>query len=126
MLGCVSVDVPSGQIDDHQTEQMTILIGEPDRSCGDIKCEVSPRLIRETVPTYPPELYRKRSTGSAILVFDVDSSGRIADASVESATHPEFAEAILRSISSWEYKPALVNGVPVRVGPIRRVVRFGP
>jgi TonB family protein len=66
--------------------------------------------------SYPPDLFALGTGGSAVAEFVVDASGSIERDTFEifSATHPSFAEAVTRALSTAQFKPAMKDGVPVR------------
>jgi TonB family protein len=66
--------------------------------------------------SYPPDLFALGTGGSAVAEFVVDASGHIERDTFEifSATHPSFAEAVTRALSTAQFKPAMKDGVPVR------------
>jgi TonB family protein len=64
-------------------------------------------------PEYPRALRKKKVSGSATLAFTVDARGRIFDATVVAATHPEFGEAALAAIREWRFLPQVKGGRPV-------------
>lgn len=62
----------------------------------------------------PPEM--RTACYSADLKFVVDSTGKPepSTAKLLRATNREFGEAVLATLWSWKYEPAIRNGVPVR------------
>lgn len=57
-----------------------------------------------------------QSCYSAEIEFVVDSTGtpELGEARVLHANNPDFADAALRALATWRYRPALLHGVPVR------------
>src|SRR5262245_42083264 len=68
-----------------------------------------------TRPDFRPASMRSECY-SADLKFVVDSTGRpeTSTAQIERSNDRSYAEAVLATIASWRYDPALLNGVPVR------------
>ena len=66
--------------------------------------------------SYPPELFASGTPGSAVAEFVVDASGRIEPGTFEifSSTHPAFAEAVTRALSTAHFTPAIKDGGTVR------------
>jgi len=66
--------------------------------------------------SYPPELFASSTAGSAVAEFVVDASGRIEAGTFEifSATHPAFAGAVTRAMSTAQFTPAIKDGEKVR------------
>ncbi len=58
-------------------------------------------------PTYPPSLLVREVEGSATIRVLVGTDGRVREAIVVSATHPDFGKAALRqALKAWRFKPA--------------------
>jgi protein TonB len=73
-----------------------------------------PRVIIQTMPTYPPELRRKKRTGTVHVLFLVDQRGRVTNARVQKSTDPAFEEAALRAVRQWRFEPGTRGGKPVQ------------
>ena len=86
-----------------------------DYYCGTGQCDQTPLLIFGYAPIYPPELIASDVTGSATVVFIIDETGSVADARVESATRREFADSSLTAIRTWRFRPASLDGKPVKM-----------
>ena len=67
-------------------------------------------------PSYPPELLAKLIEGGAFVQFIVDTTGHVDTTSfkVVSATHPEFAEAVRRTLPAMRFSPAIMHSRKVR------------
>jgi protein TonB len=83
----------------------------------------SPPVAVNTVPAeYPYELKRAGIEGLVRLQCVVDVEGRVSDARVEDASHPEFVTPAIAAVKRWTFKPATRDGatVPTAVSvPIR-------
>ncbi|MGY0635119.1 energy transducer TonB [Luteimonas sp. A478] len=66
-------------------------------------------------PIYPPQALAEGLTGLAAVVFTVDEEGRPTRLRVESATNPEFGDAVLTAVERWWFRPATLQGEPVRM-----------
>lgn len=85
--------------------------------------EVMPSLVNPTEVTraiaagYPQALRDAGVTGQVLVRFMVLPDGRVAPASlrITSATHPDFEQVVLRVLPLMHFRPARVNGRPVRV-----------
>lgn len=66
---------------------------------------------------YPAVLRDAGVSGEATLQFIVGTDGRVEPASIRvvSATHDQFGEASRRAVERFRFRPAKVNGTPVRV-----------
>ena len=67
-------------------------------------------------PSYPAELLAKLIEGGAFVQFIVDTTGLVDTTSfrVVSATHPEFAEAVRRTLPAMRFSPAIMHSRKVR------------
>lgn len=76
------------------------------------------RQVQAIAKPYPD--FNLRSSGqscySAEIEFVVDSTGtpELGEARVLHANNPNFADAALRALATWRYRPALLHGVAVR------------
>ena len=84
-----------------------------DYYCRTGKCDKVPALVSGYAPIYPPGLQTSGIVGSATVVFKINEHGNVVEQRVESATHSEFADAALRAIATWKFKPASLQGKPV-------------
>lgn len=66
---------------------------------------------------YPATLRDAGVSGEATLQFIVGTDGRVEPASIRvvAATHDQFGEASRRAVERFRFRPAKVNGTPVRV-----------
>jgi protein TonB len=66
---------------------------------------------------YPSVLASSRVTGRVVVELIVDEDGRVRanSARVVDTTHPAFAEATLRAVERFRFRPAKMAGVPVPV-----------
>jgi TonB family protein len=72
------------------------------------------RLLYSPSPEYPRQARRLHRSGSAIIAFTVDESGRVRDPVVVGADGGEgFEQAALNAIRRFRYAPRLVNGEPI-------------
>lgn len=74
-------------------------------------------LARTMERYYPSVLANSRVTGRVVVELIVDEDGRVRDGSarVMETTHPAFAEATLRAVERFRFRPAKMAGVPVPV-----------
>ena len=73
-----------------------------------------PRFARDFQPDYPSSLLRREIEGSATIRVLVGTDGRVRQANVVSATHPEFGQAAVKqALRAWRFKPATRGGQPV-------------
>lgn len=89
-----------------QTEEQPIAIFS--------KARRDSRFARDFQPNYPPSLLVKEIEGSATIRVLVGIDGRVREAIVVSATHPDFGRAAVRqALKSWRFKPATRGSEPV-------------
>ncbi len=64
-------------------------------------------------PIYPFELRKTGVTGTVVVEFIVDASGRVTEARAISSPHPDLSKAAVAAILQAEYKPGIRKGKPV-------------
>jgi TonB family protein len=73
----------------------------------------APVVIRQDIPAVPANITTQvRDRGRVELV--IDELGRVASVIVRQAIHPFYDQRILGAAKDWRYKPATLNGVPVK------------
>jgi len=72
-----------------------------------------PTVIKQYRPTYPKEAFKAKIPGEVLLEFIVDSNGDPRKIRVIKATNKDFAEAAVRSVYRWKFKPGTKDGRPV-------------
>ncbi|HEX9938814.1 MAG TPA: energy transducer TonB [Longimicrobium sp.] len=72
-------------------------------------------VVRALLRNYPDALRNQGISGSATVQAVIDRRGRVEAARVTSATIPEFGQASVAVVRAMRFRPAMVNGVPVRV-----------
>jgi hypothetical protein len=70
-----------------------------------------PAAIRQDVPSFSGTLFRP-ITG--IIEVVVDENGGVMSATIRGPMNPQYDRQVLSAAAGWRYKPALLNGVPVR------------
>ncbi|MFM2409481.1 MAG: hypothetical protein RL481_309 [Pseudomonadota bacterium] len=72
------------------------------------------RFAQDFQPSYPSALLVREIEGSATIRVLVGTDGRVREALVVSATHPDFGKAAARqALKAWRFKPATRDGSPV-------------
>ena len=64
-------------------------------------------------PVFPPELKKEYPESSVRLEFIITSRGEVVAPTVLSAQHNRFAEAALRAVEKWKFRPGYKTGRPV-------------
>ena len=74
-------------------------------------------LARTMERYYPSVLANSRVAGRVVVELIVDENGRVREGSarVMETTHPAFADATLRAVERFRFRPAKMAGVPVPV-----------
>jgi TonB family protein len=78
--------------------------------------------VRQISPVLPDGL--ADSSGDASLAITVDTHGYVVAATVQSCTHPDFAEVARAAVLRWKFKPVVKNGVAVSVNAVQPM-KFG-
>lgn len=83
--------------------------------------ELSQTVLRqEVIPVhrpaafFPDKLAKIGRPGAATIHYNVAPSGVARDAVVVESSDPEFADAAERALRSWQFLPAIRDGIPVR------------
>ena len=86
--------------------------GDPLEVTGDM---VRPVLLEKFAPDYP-RVARQAGLGGRVTVLAVIApDGSVESVEVLSSTNRLFNEAAVEAVRKWRYRPALMNGRPVRV-----------
>jgi TonB family protein len=100
-----------------------------------IEVETLPRLLdrrafgRALAQAYPPALRDVGVQGTVQVRFRVETDGTVSSAAVTHSTDPRFNQATLQAVQTMRFRPAEVNGRPVRVWveqPIQWTVSMAP
>lgn len=74
---------------------------------------IPPKSIQPVIPDYPVSEQRNQNAGLVHIQMMVDKQGRSANPVVLQSTSEEFEENALKALSSYEFTPATLDGVPV-------------
>ena len=74
-----------------------------------------PRLLKETKPRYTDSAMRQKIQGVVVMDAVVDADGKVTDARVTRALHPELDEQALLAVKQWQFQPGTRDGKPVSV-----------
>jgi periplasmic protein TonB len=76
----------------------------------------APELLKRVEPEYPEIARKARMGGMVILEAILTGNGDVEDVRVlKSAGNSMLDESAVRAVRQWKYKPALLNGKPVKV-----------
>ena len=124
LAGCSTLVTPAGQAVSADAYNREMSRQGAMYYCGDGKCDRPPTLVSAASPLYPSTALRLGQSGEASVLFEIDEQGVVVNATLETATAPEFGEAALHAIRLWKYRPATLGGKPVRIGPVRQKIPF--
>lgn len=80
-----------------------------------LSSELAVACPERSAPAYPAQSRRFGETGTVVLRVELDESGRVAVARVNSSSgHVRLDEAALAVVKTWRCTPATRNGQPVR------------
>jgi hypothetical protein len=79
---------------------------------------VPPTVVRQEVPAFPAKTIRPLTGALAVIV---DENGAVESASMLGQLNPAYDRMILDIAKTWKYKPATIDGVPVK---FRRIVQI--
>ena len=71
-------------------------------------------LIRRIDPRYPEEAKANHTQGNVVLRVTIDKDGNVADVKPVQGD-AMLADAAMKAVSQWKYRPYLLNGKPVEV-----------
>lgn len=72
-----------------------------------------PAALHAPAPEFPPSLRGRVATGTVVVKYFVDATGRVRLPTVVSATAPELGVVALRALRQWRYEVPRVDGKPV-------------
>jgi tetratricopeptide (TPR) repeat protein len=95
-------------------------VAEPRVYGSDDAGVVAPVIIRQEVPNVPAAIAgMTRERG--LLDVTIDEQGRVVAMALRMPIHPMYDKLLMNSVRDWKYRPATVNGVPVR---FRKIVQI--
>jgi hypothetical protein len=81
---------------------------------------VAPTIIRQEVPNVPASIAgMTRERG--LLDLTIDEQGRVVAMALRMPIHPMYDKLLLNAVRDWKYRPATLNGAPVR---FRKIVQI--
>jgi len=70
-----------------------------------------PQTVRQIVPAFPG---RVLLSGAATMDLIINESGSVDSATIVTSLNPQYDRMALNAARSWQYKPATLNGTPVK------------
>lgn len=80
---------------------------------GDEPGVTPPVALRQDVPRVPTNV-APQARDRGLLELVIDEQGRVTSMTIRLSLHPIYDPLLLSAARDWRYKPALVNGVPVK------------
>jgi hypothetical protein len=80
---------------------------------------VPPLALRQVFPPFPARMV---PPGQGVVEVVVDETGIVVSASLRQAVNPQYDAIVLGAAKTWLYKPASLNGVPVKYRKMIQVV----
>jgi TonB family protein len=74
-----------------------------------------PSPVHRVAPTYPQDWAARGLTGTVVVEFYIDETGRVRMPAVVSADHPELGWIAVPAIGKWRFDPPTRQGKPVLV-----------
>lgn len=124
ITSCATTTTPAGERVSSSAYNAEISAQGLRHYCGSGRCDTPPTLVRVSAPRYPSRELQEGIEGSASVIFDIDTTGQVINARIESATTPAFGEAALETVSDWKYRPAMLDGKPVAMKSLRQLFPF--
>jgi periplasmic protein TonB len=96
-------------------------VTEPPAKAGDIvplqNVDVEPQLIKSVQPVYPESARRFRVEGMVVVNMLISETGEVIDARTVRGIkgYPAFEKAAESAVRKWTFRPAIKDGVPVKV-----------
>lgn len=73
------------------------------------------QVVKAIPPMYPVDARLMRIEGTVLVELVVDRRGRVASTKVLGEPNQLLADAAVRAVSQWEFRPHTVHGSPVNV-----------
>jgi hypothetical protein len=100
-----------------QTQQTVVV---PARVFGADNTQVLPPIaIHQVFPPFPGHIV---PSGQGVVEVLVDENGIVESASMRVPVHPSYDALIVAAARTWQYRPATLDGVPVRYRKMIQVV----
>ena len=76
---------------------------------------VKPEMLHKELLKYPKEARKDKIEGKTVITLTIDESGTVEKAKVYVSSHPILDDAALTAVKKCKFKPAELDGKPVRV-----------
>jgi protein TonB len=82
-------------------------------------------VLKKAQPRYPAQAKRVNASGPVNVQIIISESGRVIEAKATSG-HPLLREAAVMAARQWVFRPAILNGVPVKTETVLVFVFTAP
>jgi len=79
---------------------------------------VPPIVVNQRIPSFPGPI---RSTHTGVIQVIIDHSGAVESAFMITPINPQYDRLTLSAARNWQYRPAKVDGVPVKFAKVIQV-----
>lgn len=80
---------------------------------------VAPVVVRQELPSFDYQLLVPPPSGSLELV--IDERGQVESATLRRSIYPRYDSRLIDATHSWQYRPATLNGVPVKYRKVMNI-----
>jgi tetratricopeptide (TPR) repeat protein len=103
--------VPVVQLPVQQAPPQVTVAREPIIYTQEDKNVMPPETVRQDIPTYPGRVMFDRA---GVIEVIIDTTGAVESASMLEAMEPLYNRLLLAAAKNWMYRPARVDGAPVK------------
>ena len=86
---------------------------EPKIYSSDDQSVKAPVVVRQEVPQVPASI-SSMTRDRAVIEVVIDEQGRVASMALRARAHPVYDSLLMNAAREWKYKPATLNGSPVK------------
>jgi len=79
------------------------------------EASVKPEMLHKEVPKYPEEARKDKIEGKTVITLTINESGSVEKAKVYVSSHPILDDAALTAAKKCKFKPAELDGKPIKV-----------
>ena len=84
---------------------------------------VAPAIVRQTMPTFR---FKSTAVGHLTVAVGIDERGAVEGVTMVVLLDPEFDRMVQDAAWTWQYKPATLDGVPVKYRKVIQINRPTP
>lgn len=72
---------------------------------------VPPAIVRQALPSFPGSVFRPIL---GLIEVVIDEAGAVSTSTIRGSVNPSYDKQVLSAAQGWRYKPATLNGMPVK------------